>query len=440
MSIESKLNYLFGTKDEIRQAIQEKGVSVSSDTTFRQYADKIRSIETGSTTPPDVTLNLQEKIATPTGKDFEVTPDESYDGLSKVRVLGDFNLKPENIAAGITIYGITGVLGVPPEYGTTIPAVYQPYFDKARELYTGDYKNVMILESDLATSVGFLLDGFAVQSYDEETTEFTASKWVYVAYNKQTQMWKVEEHVDAVSGGNTFIKNIRFSDTYIYYGNRVLYPFLSNATGEIEDSWEEIVSGNGASYPIGSWKTLNIGSIDGVNYGRVNMEKVYAGESGTTSTWLGKTVLYEPRVLDPGNETNAVIGGWAVSELRTWLNDVFFNSLPYELRNSIKAVNKYTSIYDANGDRDLNNLTQDKIWIPSYQELFNSIETSGVYYNPKTEDLKKKSLQDNQNKPWWIRSGVHSGLGNMSAYVSATGSARAGGKSESAYISFGFCL
>ena len=42
-----KLNYLNGTKDAIKQAIIDKGVTVDDSTTFREYADKIGDISGG---------------------------------------------------------------------------------------------------------------------------------------------------------------------------------------------------------------------------------------------------------------------------------------------------------------------------------------------------------------------------------------------------------
>jgi len=47
MSIESKLNYLMSTKNQIKEAIVEKGVEVLDSDTFRSYANKIQSIEKG---------------------------------------------------------------------------------------------------------------------------------------------------------------------------------------------------------------------------------------------------------------------------------------------------------------------------------------------------------------------------------------------------------
>lgn len=46
-TISEKLAYLNGTKDAIKTAIIGKGVSVGSDTPFRQFAEKITSIPSG---------------------------------------------------------------------------------------------------------------------------------------------------------------------------------------------------------------------------------------------------------------------------------------------------------------------------------------------------------------------------------------------------------
>ena len=73
-SIVDKMNYLLETKKGIREAIAAKGVSISDGDTFRSYADKIASIETGSggdTPTPDMPVigdgktYLYIKIAAP---------------------------------------------------------------------------------------------------------------------------------------------------------------------------------------------------------------------------------------------------------------------------------------------------------------------------------------------------------------------------------------
>lgn len=52
MSISDKLDYLAGTKEQIRQAIISKGIPVSDSDTFRSYAAKILLIEGGGGVVP----------------------------------------------------------------------------------------------------------------------------------------------------------------------------------------------------------------------------------------------------------------------------------------------------------------------------------------------------------------------------------------------------
>lgn len=97
-----KLEYLDGTKTAIKNAIVAKGVAVPDGTTFRAYADKISSIQDVSSLPTQgaktVTPTTSEQIAVASGR--YTTGD--------VKVSGDANLVPENIAEGVSIFGVTG--------------------------------------------------------------------------------------------------------------------------------------------------------------------------------------------------------------------------------------------------------------------------------------------------------------------------------------------
>lgn len=59
----------------------------------------------GEIVPP---LNLQEKTIIPEVVAKIVIPDNGYNGLSKVGILGDENLIPANIKKGVTIFGVVG--------------------------------------------------------------------------------------------------------------------------------------------------------------------------------------------------------------------------------------------------------------------------------------------------------------------------------------------
>lgn len=75
-----KLNHLKQTKEEIKTAIKNKGVTVADTDTFRSYADKIDDIVVSKTQAK--TLSVTENTTT------TITPDTAsgYNGLSNVTI------------------------------------------------------------------------------------------------------------------------------------------------------------------------------------------------------------------------------------------------------------------------------------------------------------------------------------------------------------------
>lgn len=83
----------------------------SLDTELNTQDDLISQIQSVINELPDVSdlePVLQEKAVTPTTSSQNVVADSGFDGLSKVIVNGDANLKAENIAEGVSIFGVTG--------------------------------------------------------------------------------------------------------------------------------------------------------------------------------------------------------------------------------------------------------------------------------------------------------------------------------------------
>ena len=99
--------------------------------------------------------------------------------------------------------------------------------------------------------------------------------------------------------------------------------------------------------------------------------------------------------------------GWILTDIRKWLNEDFYNSLPDELRNNIKTVSK---ISDAGGGTyGILVETYDKIFLPSLEELNISKQPSeevfitslgqGTPYILHTDDFSIKF-----DVPYWTRS------------------------------------
>lgn len=102
-----KLNRLISTKEAIKEAINNKGVTVTDTDTFHSYASKIATI--------DNTKVVEPLTVTPTTAQQTITVPTGVTGYSPITVDAvtaeiDPNILAENIRAGVTILGVTGTL------------------------------------------------------------------------------------------------------------------------------------------------------------------------------------------------------------------------------------------------------------------------------------------------------------------------------------------
>lgn len=101
-TIADKLAYLNDTKTAIKNAIVAKGVAVPDGSAFREYAAKISDIQDVASLPTQAT-----KTITPGTTAQTAVPSGVYT-TGTITVAGDANLVPENIAEGVSIFGVTG--------------------------------------------------------------------------------------------------------------------------------------------------------------------------------------------------------------------------------------------------------------------------------------------------------------------------------------------
>ena len=126
------------------------------------------------------------------------------------------------------------------------------------------------------------------------------------------------------------------------------------------DSWATIKTnvqnGNTNQYNIGDIKEV---TINGTDYTVRIANKTTGDHCGDNDTAYSQTAcgfvvefvdIIEQRAM---NSTNTNVGGWPGSELYTYLQGTFYNSLPNELKSAIKPT-RVISGYGCNGTWDEN--------------------------------------------------------------------------------------
>ena len=206
----------------------------------------------------------------------------------------------------------------------------------------------------------------------------------------------------------------------------------------ITDSWETILANENPSetYHIGDSKYLDLGAE-----GRHLMEIVAfdsddkADNSGKAKiTWISKTLLNTTYRM-----VSSYTGDWKNTMMRSYLATTVKGLIPEEVRNSIVAVKKVTTVY-VNGSVSTNGqITEDEVWVLSSRELNmpSPGETTGAIYSDKFANNADRIKNKNGEKSgYYTRTAM-----SRSTYVLV---AENGGKGNgdgwySRPIAIGFC-
>lgn len=145
------------------------------------------------------------------------------------------------------------------------------------------------------------------------------------------------------------------------------------------------------------------------------------------------------------NASNTNKGGWADSELCTWLNTRVYNGLPDQWKLLIQQVKVASS---AGNQSSTISSSDDYIWIPSCKEVgFNttsspySSESDGTinYFTNDASRVKRLANGSGAATWWWLRS-PSIGYSYYFYCVNTTGSSGGSNASNSYGVCFGFCI
>lgn len=279
-------------------------------------------------------------------------------------------------------------------------------------------------------------------------------------------------------GDTTAIKKIIGEEESLYYeftgwspnpdepivGNTWYYTqFLFD--GYIDDDWTTIAAaaaaGDVSAYGLGGRKTLEY-TVDGENYSTAELEivgkdhDILATEDSSYNNGTGKAALTfvvkimgnDARIMNGtqhsiGANSSLNTGGWAVSDMRTWMQDTLWAALPTELQQAIKPVIKESDNgFFVSTIRE----TTDTLWIPSDREL--NCENTGLVLAGQGEpyavytdaNSRQKQNVGGGLKLYWTRSTGREGQ-HYYRYIDSQGNAgNMGAASQNLGVAFGFCI
>ena len=193
-----------------------------------------------------------------------------------------------------------------------------------------------------------------------------------------------------------------------------------------EDTWETIAKNTSSNvYNVGDTKQVLIGNKPYTVRIANKSTPTECNDSNFSQTACGFVVefvdIVENRQM---KSTSTNVGGWKDSAMRTYANGDFFNNLPEDLRNVIKAT-KVVSGHgndDNNAEREDGNWeSEDKIYLLSAHEVWeNNIHRDTAWDKTRQLDYyknlgvntisskasiaaMKKTISASSGSSWWLR-------------------------------------
>lgn len=234
------------------------------------------------------------------------------------------------------------------------------------------------------------------------------------------------------------------------YGVSDMYKYEWSGE-EITDDWPTILSkiNNGeakTSYGLGDYKLLDMGSYgeQPVEIVAFDADELSSGSGYASTTWVTKHVIGRSVFYD--NVDNAY-DGWQPSTIRTRLINDVLPKIQTNVLNSIKEVKKYTKECPGiNASLINDNVSTEKIWIPSYREIWGgtSNETSGPNYilSFGSGVINKKGLKSSPTvgENYWTRTSNMANPSTSHYVISASGSTTSSYYGDSRHFCVGFCI
>ncbi len=182
-----------------------------------------------------------------------------------------------------------------------------------------------------------------------------------------------------------------------------------------KDSWSTIAAnvknGNTSKYNVGDTKKVRLNGFKTHTVRIANKSECSNGE--TSETACGFVVEFADVISQKNmNSTTTNMNGWVGSELRTYINNDIYSSLPSDLQNIIVDTN----VVSKNPTDNATTVLSDKLYLLSVKEVWGSAKDDPIDAETKQLDYYKSmsvtisngenaiKSYDGNNVAWWLRS------------------------------------
>lgn len=211
---------------------------------------------------------------------------------------------------------------------------------------------------------------------------------------------------------------------------------------EISGDWASIIDAviygtYDSAYKIGNYKALNLDTESTVDMQIVAKNGDIDADNNTAPlTFVSKQLLATNHNMNSSGDTT---GGYPASAMKTYMNSTVLGLIPSVVKSHLKAVAKTSRDYNGGSKRDLT--TNEKVWIPSYREIFGGMyyEQTGIIYNMIYKDATSriKAKVGGSAYRWWLRS---AGSASSFGCVDRSGSNYDYDASNTFGVVLGFCI
>ena len=223
----------------------------------------------------------------------------------------------------------------------------------------------------------------------------------------------------SVYADNCFISdtadNVQYGETTVQHALDEIYSRNNKVNYFATDDWDTIInnvkSGTISRYNIGDEREIE---LEGYGTHKLRISNMSSpdecNDSSFSTTGCGFVLEFADIITtDKINQDYACPGVWPNSEIRTFINEDIYNSLPAVLREAIIDSN---AVSNANGYSSSS--STDKLYLLNMREIgykepiidvdYSSSNSRALDYYVLNNDIQREKKYNDTNTDWWLRS------------------------------------